>query len=87
MNWNRLKKIGNPKYKTGGVEPIDLYKAGGFIVPFAVGCIIKYAYRNATGKVNPKDMGKIIHYAEIILASTLKREVKKGAKNEHTETH
>jgi hypothetical protein len=73
MNWNSLKKIGNPKYKTGGVEPIDLYKAGGFLTPFAIGCIIKYAYRNAKGRVNPKDIEKIIHYANIILAEEKER--------------
>ncbi|MDI6785089.1 MAG: DUF3310 domain-containing protein [bacterium] len=68
MSWNSLKNKGSSKYKTASVEPIDLYRAGGFFNQFALGSIIKYAYRNAKGKVNPKDLKKIIHYAELLLS-------------------
>jgi hypothetical protein len=41
-------------------------------VPFALTSIIKYASRNlAIGcMVNPKDMDKIIHYAELMKSLT-----------------
>ena len=61
-----VKQKGAEHYKTGGVEPLDLMEAGGILQPFAVGCIIKYAFRNRRGKVRPGDMDKIIHYAEIL---------------------
>lgn len=56
---------GSDHYKTGGVEPIDLYKAGGMFRHFALCCIIKYAFRNRD-KVNERDMDKIIHYAKML---------------------
>ena len=62
------KKKGSEHYKTGGVEPIDLYKAGGMLRHFALCNIIKYAFRNRN-LINPKDMDKIIHYAEILKGS------------------
>jgi len=71
--WKELKKRGSEHYKKNPdiIEPIDLYRAGGILRDFAVGSIIKYAYRNReeTGKdINPKDMDKITHYAEMLLA-------------------
>jgi hypothetical protein len=70
--WDELKKRGSEHYKTGAIEPIDLYKSMGVIVPFALTSIIKYASRNlAIGcMVNPKDMDKIIHYAELMKSLT-----------------
>ena len=65
----RLKAKGSPHYKTGGTEPIDLYKSGKMLRDFAVCNIIKYAYRNRTWTERPvsqSDMEKIIHYAEIL---------------------
>lgn len=68
MSWNELKNKGNPLYKTEEVEPIDLYRAGKFFKQFAIGSIIKYAYRNAGEEVVIKDFKKIIHYAELVIA-------------------
>jgi hypothetical protein len=66
--WEGLKKVGSEHYKTGGVEPIDLYRAKGIFKPFAIASIIKYAARNAEKELNPKDMDKIIHYAMLLIA-------------------
>ncbi len=66
----KVKEKGNPLYKTGKVEPIDLIRDGGMLWPFALGNIIKYAFRlrlnQYPGGPN-KDLEKIIHYAEILL--------------------
>lgn len=43
MSWDNIKAKGNKKYKTAGVEPIDLYRDGGILQAVAVGMIIKYA--------------------------------------------
>ncbi len=67
----RVKEKGNPLYKTGKVEPIDLIRDGGMLWPFALGNIIKYAFRlrsNQYPEGPGKDLEKIIHYAEILLA-------------------
>ena len=64
---------GSEHYKTGGVEPFDLYRAGGMMRDFCAASIIKYAFRNrrALGKpVNPKDIKKIKHYADELLKCT-----------------
>ena len=66
-----LKEKGSDHYKTGGVEPIDLLRSGGILRDFAVGNIIKYAFRNRSQTGNPisvSDMDKIIHYAEMLKA-------------------
>lgn len=63
------KKKGSQHYKSGKVEPIDLYKAGDMLRDFALCSIIKYAFRNRKNivtRINKKDMDKIIHYAEIL---------------------
>ncbi len=70
--WEEIKQMGSSHYKTGGVECIDLYRSLGGLRAFAVCSIIKYASRNAgsgykeSDPVSVKDMGKIIHYAEIL---------------------
>jgi hypothetical protein len=67
--WEELKKRGNSKYKGEKVEPIDLIRGGGMLRDFALGNIIKYAYRNramTNEVVNLKDVSKIIHYAEML---------------------
>ena len=71
--WTELKKRGSEHYKKNPnvIEPIDLYRDGGILRDFAVGSIIKYAYRNRKEigqPINPKDMDKISHYAEMLLA-------------------
>ncbi len=66
----RMKEKGNPHYKTGKVEPIDLIRDGGMLWPFALGNIIKYAFRLRLNQYpgGPReDLEKIIHYAEILL--------------------
>ena len=74
--WNELKAQGSQHYKTGGVEPIDLYRALGIFRHFALASIIKYASRNVAGgpgadPVRGKDMDKIIHYARLLKADAI----------------
>ena len=64
-NWEFLKRQGAAHYKHGFIEPIDLYKSGGLLQPFAVANIIKYAYRQR-GAITLSDCDKIIHYAEML---------------------
>lgn len=69
--WDELKAQGENHYKTdGGVEPIDLYKAGFMFRHFALCSIIKYAFRNRDigEPLNIKDLNKIIDYAEKLKA-------------------
>lgn len=68
--WRQLKLAGSPHYKTGDVEPMDLYRAAGMLRSFALCNIIKYAYRNSNPDepINADDMKKIVHYAEILRA-------------------
>jgi len=69
--WDETKKSGSQHYKTGGVEPIDLYRAGGMFRDFALCSIIKYAFRNRNPEepIFEKDMLKIIDYAQKLIAS------------------
>lgn len=65
-----LREDGSDHYKTGGVEPIDLYLAGGMLRDKALADIIKYAFRNrrTSGRpFNPSDMAKIEHCAKLAL--------------------
>jgi hypothetical protein len=66
QEWARLKANGSDHYKTGGVEPIDLFRDGGLFRAFALASIIKYSFRNRdAGKpIRSKDMCKIIDYAQ-----------------------
>ncbi len=64
--WEAIKAKGSDHYKTGEVEPIDLYKSAGILQDFAIGNIIKYAYRLKKKGVNSPDIDKIIHYAEML---------------------
>ena len=61
-SWDVIKRDGSEHYKTGLVEPIDLYRSGGILQPFAIGNIIKYAYRQRE-QLSVSDCDKIIHYA------------------------
>lgn len=65
--WAAVKRRGTGHYKTGGVEPIDLYRAGGILAPFAIASIIKYAFRQRKA-ISISDCDKIIHYAEMLKA-------------------
>jgi hypothetical protein len=76
-----LKKEGSAHYKTGAVEPIDLYRDAGSFRDFALCSIIKYAYRNFgsgsdANPVSEKDMKKVIHYAELLMAACGQEEAK-----------
>ncbi len=72
--WEMAKEQGSPHYKTGGVEPIDLYRSGGMFRDFALCSIIKYAFRNRSS-VRPepdiRDLNKIIHYARLLMGDVL----------------
>jgi hypothetical protein len=65
--WEEVKKRGSDHYKTGAIEPIDLYRSLGILRSFCIASIIKYAARNVgNSPIKNKDMDKISHYAEIL---------------------
>jgi len=67
--WKAIKAKGSAHYKTGGVEPLDLIRAGDMLHDKAVADVIKYAYRNRRAMnrpVNPLDIEKIRHCADIM---------------------
>ena len=67
--WKAIKAKGSAHYKGAEVEPLDLIKAGGMLQDKAVADLIKYAYRNRRErgvKVNPVDIEKIRHCADIM---------------------
>ena len=68
-SWEDLKKKGSEHYKTGEIEPIDLYRSAGMLRHFALGSIIKYAFRNAdpSKPINLKDLEKVKHYADMLI--------------------
>jgi hypothetical protein len=65
ISWEYLKRNGAEHYKAGLTEPIDLFKSGGILQPFAIGNIIKYAFRQREA-ISISDCNKIIHYAEML---------------------
>lgn len=71
MTWEELKQRGSEHYKTGEIEPIDLYRSAGMLRHFALGNIIKYAFRNAdlSKPINIKDIEKVIHYAQLLIVT------------------
>ena len=66
--WDTLKQYGSEHYKTGGTEPVDLYRAGGMFQHFALCSIIKYAFRQRNG-LNRRDLEKIVDYAQKLIAT------------------
>jgi hypothetical protein len=79
MTWDDCKQAGSEHYKTGQVEPIDLYES---VTPHpslnalqvkALTDNIKYSYRMLTRGMNAKDTGKIIHYAILAYVSEKKK--------------
>jgi hypothetical protein len=70
LSWEELKANGSDHYKTGGIEPIDLYRDAGMLRHFALCSIMKYAFRNrnAENPISHKDMDKIIDYAQKLKA-------------------
>ena len=70
QRWGKIKEKGEQHHKTGGVEPIDLFLDGGMLRDGAITSIIRYAFRNRkelNRPINPKDIKKIIHYAEMLV--------------------
>lgn len=70
--WESLKQDGSSHYKVpGGVEPIDLYRAGGAFDAWALCSIIKYCFRNLRQRreLFDKDMDKIIDLARKLKAA------------------
>jgi len=68
--WEKLKVQGSDHYKSGGTEPVDLYRDGGMFRHFALCSIIKYAFRNRNNDtpLNMRDLDKIIDYAQKLKA-------------------
>jgi hypothetical protein len=70
--WEEVKKEGSEHYKNiEGIQPIDLYRGGGFLRDWVIGEIIAHAFRNRTqirDTINTKDFEKIAHYCRILLA-------------------
>ena len=71
IEWNRLKTEGSAHYHATDIQPIDLYKSLGLFRSWAIAEICQHALRNRDeGKpVSNKDMGKIIHYAKLLMAA------------------
>jgi hypothetical protein len=66
--WENLKKMGNPNYRTGATQPIDIYREKGTLIPWALCEISQHAIRNM-GQTTDKfidDMDKIIIYAQML---------------------
>jgi len=69
MDWKEIKQKGAGHYKTKNVELIDILKAGDMLQDFALGNIMKYAYRNRKSLayyMDKEDLEKIIHYTEML---------------------
>lgn len=68
------KDQGAEHYKTGDIEPIDLFKSGNMLWDNAIGSIIRYAFRcrkEVSLRDSPfvrADMEKIKHYADIVIS-------------------
>ena len=77
--WNEIKQDGQQHYKTGGVEPIDLYKAGGILHDGIIWNIMKNAYRGRREcHVSLDDMihymTEIKHYADMMMSYYAEKE-------------
>lgn len=84
-DWNTIKQTGNSAFKTGGVEPIDLYKTGGILHDGIIWNIIKCAYRsrrelNISMDEMMHNMGEIKHYADMLLSAYAEKHGTKVAK-------
>ena len=70
--WEQLKQEGSEHYKTGGVEPIDLYRS---LSPIAFHhWVIQEISQHALRNLEPSDriesdMEKVIHYARLVIAN------------------
>ena len=71
--WEELKQEGSEHYQ-GNSQAIDIYKSKGVFKSFALASICKYAVRNMDKELNPKDITKIIHYSEFLLAENKEKD-------------
>ena len=80
-DWELLKQEGSGHYKTGKVEPIDLYKS---ITPHsslnamevkALTDNIKYSYRMLSRGITVSDLDKVIHYSRLAKCSFQERDL------------
>jgi hypothetical protein len=76
--WNQLKQKGSSHYRSeDDIQPIDLMLAGGGFRFWCTYNIVKYAFRQRTRETGGdnkrlrKDVGKIKHYADLLLCSEL----------------
>lgn len=60
------KQVGGSHYKDMAIQPVEFITANN--IGFLEGNIIKYACRHAS-KNGAEDIKKVIHYAELILAT------------------
>ncbi|OPY78273.1 MAG: hypothetical protein A4E65_02296 [Syntrophorhabdus sp. PtaU1.Bin153] len=69
--WDLIKQKGSEHYKTGGIEPIDLFRdikphpTHTALTVKALTDTIKYAYRMLSRGVNHQDCDKITHYVDM----------------------
>ena len=72
--WTELKQQGSPHYKTGKIEPIDLYRSAKPWIEYnafhikALTDVIKYAYRLLVRGYVKSDVEKIQHYVALYIA-------------------
>ncbi len=72
QTWAGIKKRGSTHYKTGGAEPIDLYRSIGVLEIFALCNLIKYAFRllvkfhRGSEPISAGDIEKMHHYLDMI---------------------
>jgi hypothetical protein len=75
MNWQEMRKAGSSHYKVGKIQPIDLYRS---LSPealhhWAIFEMMAHCARNVTpSDTLVADMKKIAHYAEMVIANTMK---------------
>jgi hypothetical protein len=80
--WNELKQQGSEHYKTGEVEPIDLYVAGQMFHDYAVSSIIKYAFRSRRSE--PLESAKFAQNMDKIIDLAQKLKAFYGCSDEHS---
>lgn len=73
MTWDKIKQSGSEHYKTGTVEPIDLFrdlKPHESLTALEVKALtdnIKYSFRMLQKGINVADLEKIRHYTAMCL--------------------
>ena len=79
LTWEECKSIGSNHYKTGAIEPIDLYDS---VTPHpSLNCMqikaltdnIKYSFRMLTEGLNLGDVRKVVHSTVLAWASYRRR--------------